>query len=78
MAATSCVCCTKSIEGSDVYLRPGDGCPVCVKCYFRANHSSLRPPEPIGGTSWPAGSSDSAGQLVAGIAGDLIIDLITD
>lgn len=75
MRVEGCVVCSVKIAGSDVYLRPGDGSSVCVKCFHRADRRSLEPPrDPRGTLRGSSGSSESAARDAA----DLLIDLLTD
>lgn len=74
----ACVSCSKAIEGSDVYLRPGDGSSVCAKCYVFADRRSLQPPDTGGPGLVPTGSSNGAEQLGVSLLVDVVIGIITD
>lgn len=78
MAACLCVSCSKMIEGSDVYLRPGDGCNVCAKCYANADRRCLQPPDTGGPGLLPTGKSNTATGLGASLLVDVVLGIITD
>lgn len=73
---TGCVACAAPIADSEIYLRPGDGSPLCGRCYLSADRSSLEPPPDPRGASTQ--SSGGAGELVAEVAIGLLAAIISE